>query len=83
MVTIVVCLVGFLLLGAALGRARWPVLVPAALALYIFLGTFFEGVEDASDWLYFLGVAAACLVAGLAGVALRERAGHSPQQPQS
>ncbi|HYI35738.1 MAG TPA: hypothetical protein VEX39_03985 [Thermoleophilaceae bacterium] len=83
MVTTAVCVVAFLLLGAALGRARWPVLVPAALALYILLGTFFEGVEDASDWLYFLGVAAACLVAGLAGVALRERAGHPPRPPQS
>ena len=64
MVTIVVCLIAFVLLGYALGRSRWPVLVPSALALYIFLGTFFEGVEDASAWLYFLGVASACLWRG-------------------
>ncbi len=74
MVTIVVCLVAFLIAGMALGRARWTVLVPAALTLYIFLGTLFEGVEDASDWVYFLGVASASLVAGLCGVMLRERA---------
>ncbi len=74
MITIVVCLLAFLLLGYALGRPRWPVLVPCALALYIFLGTLFEGVEDASAWVYFLGVASACLVAGLFGVLLRERA---------
>ena len=83
MVTIVVCLLAFLLLGVALGRARWTVLVPAALALYIFLGTLFEGVEDASDWVYFLGVASASLVAGLCGVMLRERSVHPPRQPQS
>ena len=83
MVTIVVCLLAFLLLGYALGRSRWPVLVPSALALYIFLGSLFEGVEDASAWLYFLGVAAACLVAGLLGVLLRERFGAvQHQQPQ-
>ena len=38
--------------------------MPAALALYIVLGTLFEGVEDASAWVYFLGVASASLVAG-------------------
>ena len=78
MVTIAVCLSAFLLLGYALGRSRWTTLVPAALALYILLGTFFEGVEDASAWLYFLGVASACLVAGLCGVMLRERSHESP-----
>ena len=33
--------------------------------------------------LYLFSMASACLVAGLAGVALRERAGHAPRQPQS
>jgi len=80
MITVVVCLLAFLLLGLALGRTRWTVLVPAALVLYIFLGTFFEGVEDASDWLYFLGVASASLVAGLCGVMLRERSNQPQQQ---
>ncbi len=85
MVTIAVCLLAFLLLGYALGRSRWTTLVPAALALYILLGTFFEGVEDASAWLYFLGVASACLVTGLVGVMLRERTvhAHAPHRPQS
>ena len=78
MVTIAVCLLAFLLLGYALGRSRWPTLVPSALALYILLGTFFEGVEDACAWLYFLGVASACLVAGLVGVMLRDRSQESP-----
>ncbi|HEX5910309.1 MAG TPA: hypothetical protein VFY44_07430 [Thermoleophilaceae bacterium] len=78
MVTIVVCLLAFLALGYALGRSRWTHLVPAALALYILLGTFFEGVEDASAWLYFLGVASASLVAGLVGVMLRERSHRIP-----
>jgi hypothetical protein len=82
MVTVAVCLVAFLLLGLALGRARWVLLVPAALALYLFLGSLFEGIENASDWVYFAGVALACLVAGLAGVALRERSGPS-HQPQA
>lgn len=81
MVTILVCLLAFLLLGAVLGRARWTVLLPAALVLYIFLGTFFEGVEDASAWLYFLGVASASFVTGLCGVMLREHADHA--QPQA
>lgn len=80
MVTIVVCLLGFLLLGFALGRTRWPTLVPSALALYIVLGTLFEGVEDASAWVYFLGVASACLVAGLLGVLVRERSEYSHHQ---
>jgi len=82
MVTIVVCLLAFLLLGYALGRSRWTTLVPAALALYILLGTFFEGVEDASAWLYFLGVASACLVVGLCGVMLRERNQHAHHHVQ-
>ncbi len=83
MVTIAVCLLAFLLLGYALGRSRWTYLVPAALALYIFLGTFFEGVEDASAWLYFLGLASASLVSGLCGVMLRERSEHSHSHHQS
>jgi len=82
MVTIAVCLLAFLLLGYVLGRSRWTTLVPAALALYILLGTFFEGVEDASAWLYFLGVASACLVAGLFGVMLRERTEHTHHHVQ-
>ena len=85
MVTIVVCLIAFLVLGYALGRSRWTYLVPSALALYIFLGTFFEGVEDASAWLFFLGVASASLVAGLVGVMLRERSqeSHRSLRPHS
>jgi len=85
MVTIVACLLVFLLLGMALGRSRWTTLVPAALALYILLGTFFEGVEDASAWVYFLGVASASLVSGLCGVMLREHSehAHSHHQPHA
>ena len=36
----------------------------------------FEGLEDASAWLYFLGVASASLVSGLCGVMLSERTEH-------